>query len=512
MNIQFTWDNSVANAPDGFKSAMAFAASEIDSIITSPGVINLAVGWGEAAGAPLQPGDAGEGGPYSFTANGGYDELLTALRSHSDSATDRAVLASLPANAPTAVGGFFNTTAQQKAWGLLPVDAPGIDGVIGFNADLSYTFDPANRAAPGKYDMIGLAEHEITHALGRIGGDGAFKLSNYVAPGVLNTSNSPGAYFSIDGGVTNLADYQSFGDTADWNPSHQAENAFTALTFPGVANLITPVDVRLMDAIGFSVQQPTPPTPPAPPAPPTPPPAPPLPPAPVPPAPPPAPPVPPDVPPVPAPPRAPPGPTGGPLPIPTPGARNFTVTNTTTGTTSLQDGTAYSGPVAGIQWQFITSTTDSLAITAASPNSFIHSGSGTDAVDVSKVNGMNVLDGGTGNNFLAGGTGHDVFFVDDRNPSADIWSSVINFHSGDSVTAWGVSASDFSLSWLNGQGADGFKGLTGTFSAAGKPNAIMTIAGYTSADLGNGRLHVAYGHTSDLPDLPGSSYVQITAS
>lgn len=493
MNLQFSWDLSVTNAPDGFKSALAYAASELDSIITSPGIVNIKVGWGEAAGAPLQPGDAGEGGPYSFTANGGYDELLTALRSHSDSATDRAVLASLPVNAPTSIGGFFNTTAQQKAWGLLPVDAPGIDGVIGFNADLSYTFDPNNRAAPGKYDMIGLAEHEITHALGRIGGDGAFKLSNYVAPGVLNTSNSPGAYFSIDGGVTNLADYQSFGDTADWNPSHQAENAFTALTFPGVANLITPVDVQLLDALGFSVQGAAPPIPT----------------------------------PVPTPTPAPlptpaPGPTPAPAPVPTPtpgptgapapSAGHFIITDTSAGAALADTSTAYSGPVAGIQWQYITSTTDSLAITATAPNSFIHSGSGTDAIDVSKANGSNVLDGSTSSNFLVGGSGADAFFVDDRSPAADVFSTVVGFHTDDAATVWGVNASDFQLNTLDNQGAIGFRGLDFGFSAPGKANANLVLTGFSTSDLSNGRLTVAYGQTADLPGLPGSAFLSIHAN
>ncbi len=77
-----------------------------------------------------------------------------------------------------------------------------------------------------------------------------------------------------------------------------------------------------------------------------------------------------------------------------------------------------------MKWQFIDITTDNLNITANVPNSFIHSGAGEDAIDVSKANGTNVLDGGTSSNFLVGGSGTDTFFVDDRNPSADIWSKL----------------------------------------------------------------------------------------
>ena len=39
-------------------------------------------------------------------------------------------------------------------------------------------------------------------------------------------------------------------------------------------------------------------------------------------------------------------------------------------------------------------------------------GTGEDAINVSNVNGNNVLNGSTGSSFLQGGTGDDAFFVD----------------------------------------------------------------------------------------------------
>jgi Ca2+-binding RTX toxin-like protein len=112
---------------------------------------------------------------------------------------------------------------------------------------------------------------------------------------------------------------------------------------------------------------------------------------------------------------------------------------------------------------------------------------------VSKVNGSNVLDGGTGSNFLVGGSGNDTFFLDDRAASADIWSTVVNFHTGDSATIWGITQADFKLTWMNNQGAVGYKGLTGDFASAGHPDAKITLAGYSTADLSNGRLSLSYG-------------------
>ena len=53
-----------------------------------------------------------------------------------------------------------------------------------------------------------------------------------------------------------------------------------------------------------------------------------------------------------------------------------------------------------------------------------------------------MLDGGDGSNFLTGGklgSGTDTFFLDARNASANIWSTVSNFHAGDAVTLFGFT-------------------------------------------------------------------------
>lgn len=188
---------------------------------------------------------------------------------------------------------------------------------------------------------------------------------------------------------------------------------------------------------------------------------------------------------------------------PPPPPRDFAVSDQTTGQVTTVDGGPYSGPVPGLAKQLILVTPDNLNITATVPNVFIHSGAGTDALNVSGVNGNNILDGSTGSNFLVGGTGLDTFFLDDRNLTADVYSTVVNFHAGDNATVFGVTATDH-VSIQNNLGAVGAKGLTYTFSAAGKPNASIVIAGYSTADLTNGRLAVSFGSNADLPGQPGS--------
>ncbi|MBV8400177.1 MAG: hypothetical protein JOZ17_15770 [Acetobacteraceae bacterium] len=164
---------------------------------------------------------------------------------------------------------------------------------------------------------------------------------------------------------------------------------------------------------------------------------------------------------------------------------------------------AYTGPVSGIQNQYINVTPDNLNITANTNNWFVHSGGGNDAIAVH--GGTNVLDGGTGSNFLTGGSGTDTFFVDDRDASADIWSTLNNFHVGDAATLWGVTEQDVNI-WQDNQGASGYTGLTLHTKPAGEPWASVTLVGYTSTDLTNGRLSVSFG------SVGGSAYMYVHAN
>jgi hypothetical protein len=207
-----------------------------------------------------------------------------------------------------------------------------------------------------------------------------------------------------------------------------------------------------------------------------------------------------------------------PPPPPVTGIEQYLVTNITTGVADWEYGAAYSGPVAQLTNDFITTTADNINVTATSPNNFIRTGAGDDAIDVSLLGqvpgGMNVLDGGGGSNFLVGGLqSTDTFFVDDSGPmSSDVWSTVANFHSGDAATVWGVTSSDFNLSWVDGQGATGYTGLTLHVTGAGVPTASLTLSGLTKADLTNGALTVSFGTTAATGGVPDNNYMYIHAN
>lgn len=183
----------------------------------------------------------------------------------------------------------------------------------------------------------------------------------------------------------------------------------------------------------------------------------------------------------------------------------FVVADSRTGNTYAVTGTPYVGP-AGASSQYVVQTDNpalsaaNLNITATAPGVFIHTGSGVDAIDVSGVGGKNILDGGTNSNFLTGGaagSGTDTFFVDARNAAADIWNTIVNFHAGDAVTLFGITPTNKAVAWVDNQGAVGATGLTLHATQTGAPQASFTLAGYTTADLSNGRLGLVYGTEPD---------------
>ena len=100
-----------------------------------------------------------------------------------------------------------------------------------------------------------------------------------------------------------------------------------------------------------------------------------------------------------------------------------------------------------LQHTYIWDRPDGVAMRADAANSFIHGGSGQDALQV--TSGTNVLDGGTGSNYMVGtvaGAGTDTFFTDARDGIV-VWNTVVNFHQGDAMTLWGFTPGVSSYYW-----------------------------------------------------------------
>ena len=184
-----------------------------------------------------------------------------------------------------------------------------------------------------------------------------------------------------------------------------------------------------------------------------------------------------------------------------PGQEALSAYDTTTNASVLVSPTQYSGPVAGLNEEYISPSSDSLDFYANTPGWFIKGGPGATGITVDS--GINVLDSGAGSAFMIGGTGTDLFFFHANGLTTNTWSSVVNFHPSDSVTFWGVTPTDFSIQWLDNAGHLGANGLTLVVSAPNQPEAAVTLGGFGLADLANRRLSVSFqaGQASQPPAL-----------
>ncbi len=154
------------------------------------------------------------------------------------------------------------------------------------------------------------------------------------------------------------------------------------------------------------------------------------------------------------------------------------------------------GAPSYLQWRYIWSSPNGVALSASTANVFLHGGAGQDSIQV--TSGQNVLDGGAGSNFLTGGTGTDTFFTDARG-DAPVWNTLRNFHAGDAATLWGFVPGVSGYYWDDQiDGAPGSTGATlraNIVGGAGRVgdgiDASITFAGLSVAQAK--ALHVSVG-------------------
>lgn len=258
MQINLTFDSSVAGAPAGFTTTLLRAAHDLGASIDSPAVITLDVGWGKVHGAILPPADLAAGGPS--TGAGAvihYTQLVAALKAMPNpDAARQTFLHNLPAADPLNGGSWFIPIAQARVLGLpVLLNPPPTDGSIGFASAAAWNF--TSGATPSnQYDLYAIAKHEITHALGRYAvPQGSFfvtlfDLTNYAPGGGLDLSGGPFARnFSINGGAITLAGLDGSNDASDLAPGHPLD-AFNVFASLGPTPYTT-LDQIVMDVIGY---------------------------------------------------------------------------------------------------------------------------------------------------------------------------------------------------------------------------------------------------------------------
>ena len=279
FHINITYDSSVASAPAGFKTAIDAAVQYFESQFTDAVTVNLNVGYGEVGGYNLDAGALGES--LTYLTSFSYAQVQQALVADATSADDATSVAHLPASSPVS-GTIWTSTAEAKALGLLG-SYSGVDGYVGFASGNLFDYDNSNGITGGQYDFYGVFAHELTEVMGRallVGGSigssphGYYPLDffHYSAPGTPDFTGTTAGYFSINGGSTNLDNFNTspYGDFGDW-ASSAGHDSFLAFSYSGVVNAITPADLTAVDVIGWDRAvtgggAPPPPPPPPPPS------------------------------------------------------------------------------------------------------------------------------------------------------------------------------------------------------------------------------------------------------
>jgi len=262
MNFNITYDSSVTSQSASFQAqfmgAVNAAVQFLEHAFTNNITVNVTFAWGALGG-----GAAAENSFYYNTYS--YSQIKTALTNSGKSADDLTAYATLPSTDPTGTGHSYGlTVAQARALGFA-ASAP-YDDFVTLGSNLSWTFDPNNRAVAGEYDAIGALEHELTEGIfGRIGSLGSnsaglgagiytpLDLFRYSSPGVRNFSTSAADYFSIDGQhlLTEFNINSQFGgDVSDWYPTIRGDSFGDA--YSGTVGQVTPTDIRELDILGWN--------------------------------------------------------------------------------------------------------------------------------------------------------------------------------------------------------------------------------------------------------------------
>ena len=266
--ISPTYDASVTGSTNSAQIQSGFNAAIqiIQNLFTNNITINITVYWGNVG--PFAGGIGLGASSTSFTGNRSYATLTNALNSLRTTPADFSAVASLPPNDPIATNVWWFPRANAKALGIIvSANDPTRDGSIGFATNVSYTFDPTNRAVAGKYDFIGVALHEITEVMGRVKMN---LISQFIPYDLFRFTNSGGhsfdvnatnAYFSVDNGVTPLRLFwtnTSTGDVQDWKPGGAADS-FDYSISTGKKGVLSYADITALDVIGYHSSQSLPP-------------------------------------------------------------------------------------------------------------------------------------------------------------------------------------------------------------------------------------------------------------
>ena len=261
MNFNITFDASVNSAPAGFTTTVLGVANYYAGAFTDNVTVNLSIGYGEVGGSAMPNGALGATQTYLTSTT--YKSLVNALKADMTSAADHGAVASLPGADPTGNGHYWVSTAEGKALGIY--SGTGLDGSVGFASTAAFDYDASNGVASGSYDFFGTVAHEFSEVMGRMLLAGSrisifphsytpLDLFHFASAGVRTFSGTKAGYFSVDGGATNLENFNTnpSGDYGDWS-SLKGVDAFNAFATSGQVAPVSTADLTALDAIGWNL-------------------------------------------------------------------------------------------------------------------------------------------------------------------------------------------------------------------------------------------------------------------
>ncbi|MCP4108932.1 MAG: PEP-CTERM sorting domain-containing protein [Desulfobacteraceae bacterium] len=281
-------------------AAFDTAAGIWESLFSDDVTVRIDVGF-ESLGSGII------GSTYSAKEDAAYTDIYNALVADSSSTDDTTAVSNLQTDSLTTIindpadinteylvdgqhvvnNNLYVTRANLKALGLLADDGSS-DAEIKFSTNFAFDFDNTDGINNDEMDFIGVAAHEIGHALGFVSGvdimdiisspDGHYKdiydisavansnlfsvldLYRYseqsVSADALDWGVGGDSYFSIDGGTTNNALLSTGSYNGDGRQaSHWKDNLGMGLMDPttgyGELSVISDLDIQGFDVIGW---------------------------------------------------------------------------------------------------------------------------------------------------------------------------------------------------------------------------------------------------------------------
>jgi hypothetical protein len=251
------------------QAAWIAAATVFTSNFSDPITVNIAVDGVTGTGVFGHSNT----GLIGFTTNGwsNMQAKLVADSKTADDATATGAGGSLAGADPTGGAAIWATRSEAKALGIIASDGAN-DGTTTFGSGFNWSFN--STATGSQYDFQGVADHEISEVLGRLGLGGqqinvggtnftsysVVDLFSYRSAGVRVLGNGGAAgqegSFSINGGTTLLMQYNDQFSNAldyrDWNTTTPyTPDSFNQFSNNGVANPVSNVDLKELDVIGY---------------------------------------------------------------------------------------------------------------------------------------------------------------------------------------------------------------------------------------------------------------------